>query len=239
MRAPLSSRRRLPAAPKLTDQVAEALQRHILDGGLTPGDQLPTITDMSATYGVSPTVVREALARLRSDGLVETRQGSGAYVAGTARPFRIAPGLTGDALVRRVLELRLGVETEAAALAARRARRPAVKRLEDAFDALARRIGAGEPATAEDLRFHRCIADAADNPLFGEFLSFLQQYLTDSIALSHGFSRRRDRMATVLAEHARIRDAIAAGDADAARDAMRAHLEAGIARIARGDDAPG
>lgn len=231
MREPLSSRRKLPAAPKLTDQVAEALQRHIAEAGLSPGDQLPTIVDMSSTYGVSPTVIREALARLRSEGLVETRQGSGAYVSGAARPFRIAPGLTGNALVLRVLELRLGVETEAAALAARRAGRVALRRLADAFEAFAQRIHAGEPATTEDLRFHRCIADAAGNPLFGEFLSFLQQYLNDSIGLSHQRSQRRGRMDAVLAEHARIRDAIAAGDAEAARAAMRDHLEAGMARI--------
>lgn len=231
MREPLSSRRKLPGAPKLTDQVAEALQRHIAEAGLSPGDQLPTIVDMSSTYGVSPTVIREALARLRSEGLVETRQGSGAYVSSAARPFRIAPGLIGNALVLRVLELRLGVETEAAALAARRAGRTAMRRLTDAFEAFAQRIRAGEPATAEDLHFHRCIADAAGNPLFGEFLSFLQQYLNDSIGLSHQRSQRRGRMDAVLAEHARIRDAIAAGDAEAARAAMRDHLEAGMARI--------
>lgn len=221
----------LSAAPKLTDRVAEAIQNHIAENGLTPGAQLPTIVALSGTYGVSPTVVREALARLRSEGLVEVRQGSGAYVSGNHRPFRIAAEAAGDAAVLRVLELRLGVETEAAALAAARAGRAELRQIREALQAFAQRVGRGEPAMAADLQFHRAVTEAAGNPLFVEFQTFLQQYLTDSIGVSHGHTRQGGRMAVVLEEHGRILDAIAAHDAEAARVAMRDHLKAGMARI--------
>ncbi|MBW6399361.1 FadR family transcriptional regulator [Roseomonas sp. HJA6] len=219
--------------PKLTDRVAQALQDHIVGSGLLPGAQLPTIATLSSTYGVSPTVVREALARLRSEGLVEVRQGSGAYVSGALRPFRIAAEPGGDASVLRVLELRLGLEAEAAALAATRASRTQLRHIRDAFKAFTVRIEADEPAMAEDLRFHRAVAEAAGNPLFAEFQTFLQQYLTDSIGVSHGRSREAGRMRAVLAEHGRILDAIAARDAEGARAAMRDHLQAGMARLRR------
>jgi GntR family transcriptional repressor for pyruvate dehydrogenase complex len=211
--------------------VAEAIQAYIVENGLTAGAQLPTIVALSGTYGVSPTVVREALARLRSEGLVEVRQGSGAYVSGSLRPFRIAAGAASDASVLRVLELRLGLEAEAAALAAARAGRGELQRVREAFQAFAQQIERGEPAMEADLRFHRAVAEAAGNPLFVEFQVFLQQYLTDSIGVSHGHTRQGGRMAVVLEEHRRILDAIAAHDAEAARVAMRDHLKAGMARI--------
>lgn len=211
--------------------MAEAIQNHIAENGLAPGAQLPTIVALSGTYGVSPTVVREALARLRSEGLVEVRQGSGAYVSRSLRPFRIATAVASDTAVLRVLELRLGVEAEAAALAATRAGRKQVRQIQEALQAFAQQVERSEPAPAEDMRFHRAIAEAAGNPLFVEFQTFLQQYLTDSIGVSHGHTRKGGRMAMVLEEHHRILKAIAAGDADAARIAMRDHLKAGMTRI--------
>nr|WP_245215621.1 FadR/GntR family transcriptional regulator [Pararoseomonas baculiformis] len=215
----------------MTDRVAEAIQSHIAGNGLTPGTQLPTIVALSSTYGVSPTVVREALARLRSEGIIEVRQGSGAYVSANLRPFRIAAEAASDTAVLRVLELRLGLETEAAALAAARAGRKEVQQIRKALRSFAQQVEHGEPAMAADLQFHRSVAEAAGNPLFVEFQTFLQQYLTDSIGVSHGLTSRGGRMAVVLEEHRRILDAIASHDADAARDAMRDHLRAGMARV--------
>ncbi|WP_458098498.1 FadR/GntR family transcriptional regulator [Roseomonas sp. WA12] len=228
----------LAAAPKLTDRMAEAILSHIAEKGLTLGDQLPTIAALSGTYGVSPTVVREALARLRSDGIVEVRQGSGAYVSRNLRPFRISAGAATDLSVLRVLELRLGFEAEAAALAASRAGGEELRGIQEAFEEFAQKVGHDEPAMAADLQFHRAVTEAAGNPLFVEFQVFLQQYLTDSISVSHGRTREVGRMSVVLEEHRQILDAIAARDAEAARVAMRDHLKAGMSRITSAAGSP-
>jgi len=109
----------------LAEQVIARLANDIRSGRLEPGARLPTEQALSSALGVSRTVVREAVAALRADGLVVTRRGSGAYVADpTAGPFRIAaPKAAALADVLQVMELRLAVEVEAAALAAERASR--------------------------------------------------------------------------------------------------------------------
>jgi GntR family transcriptional repressor for pyruvate dehydrogenase complex len=219
-----------PASLKLTDQVAEALIRHIADHQLKPGDRLPAITELCEMYRVSPTVVRESLARLRSEGIVETRQGSGAFVMdGTARPFRIASD--GLGFVLKVLELRLGPESEAAALAAQRARPAEIRRIRAALDRLAKAIHAGQTAVDEDLAFHQAIAAAAGNALFVSFTAFLQQHLRDGIGISHRCNLARGALHGVVAEHERILAAITAHDAEAAREAARSHLQAGMVRL--------
>ncbi|RTL75834.1 MAG: FadR family transcriptional regulator [Bradyrhizobiaceae bacterium] len=214
------------AVATLTDGVADALGRSILDSG-TPGESLPTIVELSASYGVSSPVVREALARLKSEGSVRIRQGAGAFVADRLlHPFHIR-----SPEVIRVLELRLGVETEAAALAAARADAADLKRIEAALEAMRRCIALGEDASDADLRFHQAIARAARNPLFVDFVVFLHEHLRDGVTLSHEGSRRRGVMPAVLGEHEQIVAAIIAADVDAAREAARRHLLNGIARL--------
>src|SRR6478752_9227548 len=110
----------------LAERVMAQLGAEIRGGRLAPGARLPTEQELTSTMGVSRTVVREAVAALRADGLVVTRRGSGAYVADnpTASPFRIvAPQLGRIEDVLAVMELRLAVEVEAAALASERATR--------------------------------------------------------------------------------------------------------------------
>src|SRR3954454_22725811 len=116
----------------LVEQVLTRLGADIRGGRLAPGDRLPTEQELTAEMGVSRTVVREAVAALRADGLVVTRRGSGAYVADnpTASPFRIAaPALGRLQDVLDVMELRLAVEAEAAGFAAERAGKKQVAQL--------------------------------------------------------------------------------------------------------------
>lgn len=221
------------AQPKLTDQVADALLRHIAEEGLRAGDRLPAITELCRLYGVSPTVVRESLARLRSEGIIETRQGSGAYVLEPpTRPFRIeAAALGGVNFVLKVLELRLGPEAEAAALAAHRAKPADIRRIRAALDHFATAIRTGGTAVEEDLAFHQAVADAAGNELFTSFAAFLQQYLREGVTVSHRCSLSRGALEGVIKEHQHILDAIAAHDSNTAREAARQHLLAGMARL--------
>ncbi|MBL8672041.1 MAG: FadR family transcriptional regulator, partial [Alphaproteobacteria bacterium] len=115
-----------PVAPprNLTHAIFDRLAGEILGGRMAPGARLPTEQEMVRSMGVSRTVVREAVAALRAEGLVVTRQGIGAFVAGDVqrRPFRIDPeGLRSIDEVVEVMELRMGIEIESAGLAAERA----------------------------------------------------------------------------------------------------------------------
>src|SRR5262249_28751625 len=119
----LALMRPLQPARNLSGAVVERIAGEIRSGRLAPGSRLPTAQEVMAAMGVSRTVVREAVAALRAEGLVRTRQGSGAFVAADASrvAFRIDPdGLSSIADVLEVMELRLAIEVEAAALAAER-----------------------------------------------------------------------------------------------------------------------
>src|SRR5436309_5140819 len=122
-RSSLSMIRPLPAPRSLTGELVARLTEDITSGKIARGSQLPTEQELIAATGVSRTVVREAVAALRAEGLVVTRQGVGAFVAAHARrPFRIdVHALSSLHEVIEVLELRTAIETEAAGLAAERA----------------------------------------------------------------------------------------------------------------------
>ena len=135
---------------------------------------------MTAALGVSRTVVREAVAVLRAEGLVETRQGVGAFVVRDVqrRPFRIDPdGLRSIGEVVEVMELRTGVEVEAAGIAAERTSPATRSRMTKALAAIDGAIARGEAAIDEDFAFHRAIAEATGNAHFMRFLEFLGRFL--------------------------------------------------------------
>jgi DNA-binding FadR family transcriptional regulator len=184
-------------------------------------------------------VVREAISALRSEGLVVTRQGSGAFVAsdGSRVPFRIDAARSGSvADVLKVMELRLAIEVEAAALAAERASVQQVARIKRALAEIDRAIGRGEGAVKEDFDFHRSIASVTGNSHFAQFLEFLGRYVIprQSIRLSHGApAEQRRYLELIQREHRRIAGAIKARDPMRARRAMRTHLSNSLERYRR------
>jgi DNA-binding FadR family transcriptional regulator len=188
---------------------------------------------------VSRTVVREAVAALRAEGLVTTRQGSGAFVAADTRrvPFRIDPeGISSTADVLNVMELRVAVEVESAALAAKRARGPQVAAIMKALDAIEAAIRRGEGAVNEDFAFHRAIADATLNPQFSQFLAFLGRHVIPRHSIRMTLTtpaEQRKYLARIQKEHARIASAIEEQDENEARKAMRAHLARSLDRYRR------
>jgi GntR family transcriptional repressor for pyruvate dehydrogenase complex len=217
-------------APKLTQGIIERLASEILSGRLAPGARLPTEQAMVDAMGVSRTVVREAVAALRADGLVETRQGAGAFVSRDLhrRPYRLDTNeVRSIAEVLNVMELRTGVEVEAAGMAAERitgASRQSIERALNALDAALRR---GEAAVDEDFAFHLAIARAAGNPQFARFLEFLGHFLIPRQSIRIGLQQPqplRAYLERIQVEHRHIFEAIRSGDAAAARRSMRKHL---------------
>ncbi|MCW8208235.1 FadR family transcriptional regulator [Verminephrobacter aporrectodeae subsp. tuberculatae] len=211
-------------------ELVDALGERIRDGRLVLGDKLPTEAAIMAEFSVSRTVVREALSKLQASGLVETRHGIGTFVLGLeqAPGFRITPERFSTLRdVIAVLELRIGVETEAAALAAQRRTPANVQTLRAALDALTTAVDAGHDAVAADFQFHLEIARATQNSHFAELMGTLGSMIIPRARLDSTDApddERKQYLRRVNGEHESIYDAIVAQDPDAARAAMRTHL---------------
>jgi GntR family transcriptional regulator, transcriptional repressor for pyruvate dehydrogenase complex len=223
----------------LTVKLVDLLAAEITSGKLAPGARLPTEQEMMASFGVSRTVIREAVSALRSEGLVLTRQGVGAFVAADVkgRPFRIDPdGLKSLHEILRIMELRMSVEIFAAGLAAERRSVGQLQRIAVALGKIDAAIARGETAISADFDFHRAIAKATGNPYFQNFLDYLGHYIIPRQTLrieQRDSGTQAAYLRKVQGEHHAIHDAIAGGDAPAARAAMRAHLESSIERYSR------
>jgi DNA-binding FadR family transcriptional regulator len=224
----LAAFRPLPAPRSLADELVERLAADITSGKLAPGARLPTEQEIIASTGVSRTVVREAVAALRAEGLVVTRQGVGAFVRRDARrPLRISfDQLSPLRDVLDVMELRTGIEIEAAGLAAERATAEQRRKIADCFEAIAAAIKRGEDAVDEDFAFHCSIAEATANPQFKRFLEHLGRIIIPrrTIRGGPGVKSGRAYYETVQKEHQQIVQAIRNGAVTSARAAMRRHL---------------
>ncbi len=224
---PLSTRRR----PRtLALDLVDSLGDRIRDGRIVPGDKLPTEAAIMEEFGVSRTVVREAISKLQASGLVETRHGIGTFVVGLgdSAAFRIAPEQIATLHdVIAVLELRIGLETEAAALAAARRTERNLAEMRSALDAFATALAEGRDAVGPDFQFHQEIARATQNPHFAELMSTLGAMIIPRarLGVAEGVTdAQRSYLLRANAEHENIFDAISNRDSDAARAAMRTHL---------------
>lgn len=189
-----------------------------------------------AVLGVSRTVIREAVAALRAEGLVITRQGAGAFVASdeSRAMFRLAPeGLSSISDVLDVMELRLAIELEGAAIAAARMTPEHLAPVAEALAAIEAAIARGEGAVQEDFAFHRAIAVATGNPKFVKFLEFLGRHVIPRQSIRSSLStadEQRQYLSGIQREHRKIFAALEAGRATEARRAMRTHLTRGLER---------
>ena len=221
-------------AGNLVMRVSKILRASIQSGEIKPGDRLPSEAKLTQEHGVSRTVVREAIAALRSDGLVEARQGAGVFVLDVPQP-EILPfqNLNYERIssVIELLELRTGVEVESAGLAALRRSPRQEEQIIDCHREILDRLQRGEPTTAADFALHLAIADASNNPRFREFLSMIGGGIITRAALQAGQDTSTgDYIAKLHEEHSAIIEAISNGDEEAARDAMRQHLKGSQAR---------
>ncbi len=224
---------------RLAEQVADQLSARIREGVLEPGDQLPTEAALVADLGVSRSVVREAIATLRSDGFVEPRQGKGVFVVDWAsrQPFRMdARRIHDPADLFAVLELRREVESGAAALAAARRTDTELGHLEDCLADMAA-ASDGNAASDADVAFHAAVADATHNAYYRRLTQYLDCQLRVAVAASHrppGYPQNHGE--AILEEHRRILEAIRLRDSEGARAAVRFHLNQVIARLGLGGD---
>jgi len=211
-------------------ELVEAIGDRIREGKLAPTDKLPTEAEIMGEFGVSRTVVREAISKLQASGLVETRHGIGTFVVGLgdAAPFHIdREQLSTLRDVIALLELRIGLETEAAGLAAQRRTAENLTAMRSALDAFDEAVEANNDAVAPDFQFHVEVARATQNPHFMGLMNYLGAMAIPRARLDPNSipdEERRAYLRRVNGEHESIYDAIAGADPDAARAAMRTHL---------------
>ncbi|RWP43235.1 MAG: FadR family transcriptional regulator [Mesorhizobium sp.] len=218
--------------PKLSEIVVAAIRKQLQAGEIQPGQKLPTEGRLTETFGVSRTVIREALAKLAADGLVEPRQGAGVFVTehiSTMFGTLAADIGNKDSIALNVLEVRLAIEIESAGLAAIRRNAAQEAAIQEAFFEFERLLLNSEPTGPADLAFHRAIASATNNPFYVEMLDVLGRRAipcdvtspwSTELAQSDAYQRG------LQDEHLVILNAITSGDAESAREAMRAHLSA-------------
>lgn len=238
-RAPVGARRTVSLTQKLVDR----LTMQIRGGEIAPGSKLPTEAAIIAAYGVSRTVVREALSRLQASGLTDTHHGIGTFVREPApgADFRIDVAQMATVVeVLALLELRMSMETEAAGLAASRRSEHQLNEMRkalDCFEANAPDLGL---SVEHDFQFHLQIALATGNRYFSELMGYLGTMMIPRTRLNTSDLAREDRSAyfqRVHREHQEIYDAIARQDGEAARAAMRTHLANSRERLRRAHEA--
>lgn len=216
-------------------QVVEMLSADIRAGIYQPKGRLPTEQELIARFAVSRTVIREALASLKAEGLIVTRQGSGAFVAENpfGPPFRITPDeMHSVAQMIYLLQLRLAVEVEAAGIAAENRTPRALERMTDCLQRIDGDLRTGTSVSQGDYEFHLAIAAATGNPYFERFIRFLRSTLRPGRELNPALKDPtiwHDYFSRVQEQHRDIRAAIEKQDADGARQATRNHLEGALA----------
>lgn len=214
----------------LSLHVADQLEALIVNGGIGVGEKLPTENGLCDAFGVSRTVIREAITHLKSLGLVETRRGVGTTVLRSttveAMPAkRISPTTVEDIL--HVLELRLNLEPAAAALAAERHDEEDRRILEEKHAAFLEARAAKSQARVEDYEFHYAIAVATKNPFFKVFYEQLSQGVIPRaklMSIEINTAATDKYLARVEEEHTYILEAILTRDPEAAREMMYQHL---------------
>lgn len=214
--------------------VAKLMER--IDSGLyAPGEKIPSSAQLCEEFGVSRTVIREALTSLKVGGRVTARQGAGVYVSEKdAKTLNFEISRIEDIRsAMQILELRLGVEIQSVALAASRRTPEALAEIARAYDNLENLVtDDAEVEARADFEFHLAIARATRNPHFPSFLEAVMESINFDLLLKHRQSARgySGYLKKINKEHAAILAAITQGDVKAAKNALITHLEESLHR---------
>jgi len=227
--------------PHLAEHIARSLSDEIASGRLRPGDRLPTEQFLSQNFGVSRNVVREGIATLRAQGLIQSRQGVGVFVSAPAQsaepasasPRASEPMLDGDNTVRNMFEVRAVLESQAAALAASHMTPRKLKMIQAA---VRRMQYEGEPTLETvnaDLDFHRAVAAASGNDYLETMIRTVLEPMRALITLN--FARRGPVFSNIphaaRGEHEELVQALVDRNATAARQIMGQHIVAAASRF--------
>ncbi|WP_316860852.1 FadR/GntR family transcriptional regulator [uncultured Cohaesibacter sp.] len=210
------------------------IANQIRSGILVAGDKLPTEKHLSNQYSVSRTVVREAISRLKSDGLVVSRQGSGVFVSTNEmrNSFKIDNSDMSRSDVLALFELRQNIEVSGARLAAARHTSKDIKAIKQAQEAIILAKPWSEDEVRADLDFHYAIAFATQNSYYADFMAFLGSVLYENVKAARIESGDPLIKKVTVEEHERILQALLRRDPEAAGSAMMSHLQGAIARMA-------
>lgn len=212
-------------------QVAGRLEEAILSGELAPGTQIPSEREISAQLKVSRSVVREALGRLASLGLIQSVHGSGTRV-GTPTTKQVTLGYRRllsreDVKLEDVWEVRMPLETNIAALAAEHRTDEQIERMQKTQKILGNSRRSLEAHAKADLEFHSILAEASGNPVFAVVLAPIQELLIATRRRTLG----RYGSQIAFEHHAKILQAVVDHDADRAATEMRNHLAANLMHL--------
>ncbi len=218
--------------PRISDAVASSLERRILEGSLKPGDRLPPERELATEFGVSRPSLREAIQKLASKGMVQSRQGGGTYITNALEstffdPWQDMMGSHPN-LREDMLEFRRMIEGQAAEWAAERATEADLTRLDQCFSTLTATYAHEnmDQRSDADIAFHQAVGEASHNALLGHLSSALLRLMHDNIRLNLGELKTLPAADVLLKnQHAAIFDAIIARKPQAARAAAETHID--------------
>lgn len=219
----------------LTEQVARQIADDIAQGVYPVGAKLPPGRVLAEQYGVSAAVIREVTERLRAQGLIQSRQGSGSVVLSRtgAQGFLVPAEIAvSREQLANVYELRMELEGGAAALAAQRRTPADLDAMARALADLERDLDHPDHSVEHDIAFHLAVATATHNPFYQDLLQYLNLQLRLAVSTARSNSRRQEGMThAVHQEHVAVFDAIQARDADGARAMAVRHLRQAAGRL--------
>lgn len=220
-----------PIRPKkLSEEIVDQIKELISRGELRPGQRIPSERDLASFLGVSRPSVREAIMVLEAMGFLESRQGGGTYVRSLADvtmadPLASMVERRDPRMLHALTEVRIGLETWSAYLAAKRAEDSEIERLRELYNIMVEQSSSGGWDAEVDFQFHLTITAATHNTLQVHVLDTIQNLFqtTISVALSE-FYTKEGYIELLLNHHREIYEAIAARDPERARDRMMEHL---------------
>ena len=226
---------------RLGQTVYEKIRSSLLEGTVPVGGRMPTETDLSRLYNVSRPVVREALARLRAEGTIESRRGSGTFVRDLPTEVEKDTGFVPVKTLKDInhcFDFRISLEGEAAFHAALNRQEDDLSAIGEAMDRFAASTQAFQDGDTDDFALHMAIAEASKIFFFPSTISSMRRHVMVGMKLAGQLSgfEPAERLRLVRDEHRNIFEAIRDGDADRARADMRRHIDASRRRLFRGTD---
>ena len=218
---------KLVRVPKLAEQIAQLIAGDIKRGILRIGEKLPSELELCEQFAVSRTVVREAIGRLEYDGFVEAKRGARATVAdsGSRRVFRIDRSNSMELYeMTQLYELRLIIEGAAVALAATRAKKANIKKLEKHIHNMEEADRTDRDGTPSNVQFHQLIAESSGNTYLRDFMTFINDKVSYLSLLDEKQLKKQGSQQIVQKEHHAICLAIKDKDSTLARKLIQAHI---------------